>query len=461
MHTAFAFLICGLALLIWAWQAARRDHFNFFRWLPVTASVTVMAMIAIISAASISQLKSSMDWRKHTVKVILAAHTFEDNLLDLQRAMRAYTMTGDANTLATFENAGKLEPQQFDELDQLTLDNSSQQQRLKKLGDATRKLLDYDNRMIQIYKHQGADAVLKADVAGTEGRTAFGDTRDALKNFSEEEEKLLDQRDAVEQSNYRRAEQLLVAGIILAAALILFANMIASHELDFRHRAEAKLSRALTLQKAIFNSADYGIVTTNPEGIVQTFNPAAEKMLGYPAKEVIGKATPMLWRDAQEVAERAQKLSVRLGMPVRPSFEAIAKKVQFDEIDEGEWTYIRKNGTRFIASLVVTALSNETGNFTGFIGIFRDISARKNIEAEREKLIFELKEAIAQVKTLSGLIPICGWCKNVRNDKGYWSSVEQYVRARTDATFTHGICPDCQEKFKSDIARANGGKLVT
>jgi hypothetical protein len=61
---------------------------------------------------------------------------------------------------------------------------------------------------------------------------------------------------------------------------------------------------------------------------------------------------------------------------------------------------------------------------------------------------------LAEVKTLSGLIPICGWCKNVRNDSGYWQSVEQYVRARTDASFTHGICPDCREKMKTEIAKA-------
>src|SRR5439155_6634673 len=112
-----------------------------------------------------------------------------------------------------------------------------------------------------------------------------------------------------------------------------------------------------------------------------------------------------------------------------------------------------KDHSRFIASLVITALADQTGNFTGYLGIFRDISLRKSLEGEREKLILELKNALTEVKTLSGLIPICGWCKNVRNDSGYWQSVEQYVHAHTEATFTHGICPECKEKFKAD-ARA-------
>lgn len=227
-----------------------------------------------------------------------------------------------------------------------------------------------------------------------------------------------------------------------------------------RRHAEGNLSRALAVQKAILNSADYGIVTTDPEGIIQTFNPAAERLLGYSAKEIIGRETPLLWRDPQEIAERAASLSKRLGRPVKATFDAVAAKVQFEEINDGEWTFIRKDGKKFIASLVVTALADHTGNFTGFIGIFRDISARKALEADREKLIYELKEALAQVKTLSGLIPICGWCKNVRNDSGYWQTVEQYVKSHAEVTFTHGMCPDCQKKFKADIERSNGGKLV-
>jgi hypothetical protein len=88
----------------------------------------------------------------------------------------------------------------------------------------------------------------------------------------------------------------------------------------------------------------------------------------------------------------------------------------------------------------------------------RDITERKQHEAEREKLITELKAALAEVKTLSGMIPICGWCKSVRSDQGYWQSVEQYVRSHTDATFSHGMCPSCTEKFKADILKGNPAK---
>lgn len=68
---------------------------------------------------------------------------------------------------------------------------------------------------------------------------------------------------------------------------------------------------------------------------------------------------------------------------------------------------------------------------------------RKAAEVDRERLIGELKQALAEVKTLSGLIPICARCKKVRDDRGFWSQVEAYVQRHSRATFSHGLCPDC------------------
>ncbi len=68
---------------------------------------------------------------------------------------------------------------------------------------------------------------------------------------------------------------------------------------------------------------------------------------------------------------------------------------------------------------------------------------------ERNKMVRELQDALAKVKTLSGMIPICAWCRKVRNDKGFWDQVEAYIESRSNATFTHGICPECAAKFQA------------
>jgi DNA-binding response OmpR family regulator len=72
-------------------------------------------------------------------------------------------------------------------------------------------------------------------------------------------------------------------------------------------------------------------------------------------------------------------------------------------------------------------------------------------EMEQERLIRQLREALAEVKPLKGLIPICAWCKNIRDDEGYWQRLEAYLAKHTDAVFTHGICPACYEKHKKEI----------
>lgn len=91
------------------------------------------------------------------------------------------------------------------------------------------------------------------------------------------------------------------------------------------------------------------------------------------------------------------------------------------------------------------------GQFLGLRGATRDITERKRLEAERERLIQELTQALAEVKALSGLLPICSSCKKVRDDQGYWKQIEAYLTEHSEATFTHGLCPDCARAFRDEI----------
>jgi DNA-binding response OmpR family regulator len=79
--------------------------------------------------------------------------------------------------------------------------------------------------------------------------------------------------------------------------------------------------------------------------------------------------------------------------------------------------------------------------------------ALREKEREQQKLILELQEALAEIKTLRGLIPICAWCRKVYDDEGYWNQLEAYISKHTDAVFSHGICPECAEKYKAEIEK--------
>jgi len=89
---------------------------------------------------------------------------------------------------------------------------------------------------------------------------------------------------------------------------------------------------------------------------------------------------------------------------------------------------------------------------TFVMGVSRDITDRKQAEEHRDKLIEELKKALSEVKTLQGFLPICSHCKRIRDDKGYWNQIEAYIKAHSNADFTHGICPQCAKKLYPGLA---------
>jgi len=82
----------------------------------------------------------------------------------------------------------------------------------------------------------------------------------------------------------------------------------------------------------------------------------------------------------------------------------------------------------------------------------REETARRRAQEEREKVVQELSKALANVKTLSEMLPSCSSCRKIRDDKGYWSQIEEYVRKHTDTEFTHGICPDCVRTLYPEVA---------
>ncbi len=110
-----------------------------------------------------------------------------------------------------------------------------------------------------------------------------------------------------------------------------------------------------------------------------------------------------------------------------------------------ELCIIRKDGTEVPIELT-SAYTTYQGKWAN-VAFIHDITERKKTEIEREKLIKDLEASLEKIQTLGGLIPICAWCKKIRDDKGYWESVEAYIGKHTKAEFTHGMCPECAEKY--------------
>jgi PAS domain S-box-containing protein len=159
-----------------------------------------------------------------------------------------------------------------------------------------------------------------------------------------------------------------------------------------RKQAEEALIKAGALQNAIFNSANFSSIATDANGVIQIFNVGAERMLGYAAADVMNKITPADISDPQEVIVRAEALSVELGTPIMPGFEALVFKASRGIEDIYELTYIRKDGSRFPAVVSVTALRDAQGGIIGYLLIGTDNTARQQVEEERMKLDQRLRD---------------------------------------------------------------------
>ncbi len=139
---------------------------------------------------------------------------------------------------------------------------------------------------------------------------------------------------------------------------------------------------ALSRQQAVQDGTTFSVIATSPEGLIEMFNAGAERMLGYSAAEMVGRQTPALIHVAEEVVARAAELSLELRRKIEPGFEVFVALTRLNKTEDREWTYVRKDGTRVPVLLSVTALRGAGGVITGFLGIARDITVRKQAEAE-------------------------------------------------------------------------------
>jgi len=164
-----------------------------------------------------------------------------------------------------------------------------------------------------------------------------------------------------------------------------------------RKHAEDALVKAGALQSAIFNSANFSSIATDANGVIQIFNVGAERMLGYTAAEVMNKITPAEISDPQEVIARAEALSVELGTPITPGFEALVFKASRGIEDIYELTYIRRDGSRFPAVVSVTALRDAQNAIIGYLLIGTDITERKQAEETAQAALLAKSQFLANM----------------------------------------------------------------
>lgn len=223
------------------------------------------------------------------------------------------------------------------------------------------------------------------------------------------------------------ANVLLIAGItpraidpmpfaLLLTGLLLWWSVFRYHLLDL----------APVARNIFVDLMPEGMVAIDTQGRIIDINPAMVDLIGVQANRVIGlpiREVLKPWQDLVEGFRAETNLQTEIAIGHR----------QFD--------------------LLIRPLTNHQGELRGRLIVLHDITQRKAMATEREKLIETLQEALSQVKRLSGLLPICASCKKIRDDSGYWHDVAVYVRDHSEAEFSHSICPECRHSLYEGYAK--------
>ncbi len=200
-------------------------------------------------------------------------------------------------------------------------------------------------------------------------------------------------------------------------------------------RLYEEANRLRAFNENIVRSIGEGIAIIDVDGRIIFMNPRGATIIDSTPEELIGQN----WRSfiAPETMARTEAEAAKRPQGIAGQYETFA---------------LHRDG-RQIPLIVSSRPLFEGERFVGTLAAFVDITERKRAEEERERLIAELKEALANIKTLKGLIPICASCKKIRTDEGFWQQVEVYIRDHSEVEFSHGLCPDCLKKLYPEFAR--------
>ena len=192
-----------------------------------------------------------------------------------------------------------------------------------------------------------------------------------------------------------------------------------------------------------FYFASIGTALVAADGTWLEVNPVLCELVGYSRLELLNKTFQELTHpdDVEKDLVLLQQL--------------LDGKIRTYEMEK---RYQHKQGHTIWVMLSMSLARSAAGKPLYFIAQVRDISERKRTEAELEQVrqslaarVEELEAALAEVKTLQGILPICSYCKNIRDDKNYWMKVEDYITHHTEALFSHAICPKCYERLLAEF----------
>ncbi|MBA2706275.1 MAG: PAS domain S-box protein, partial [Gemmatimonadaceae bacterium] len=364
-------------------------------------ALTFFLALCLLAVARFVAYQTTVRYVTHTerasetLSALLALHGIEDAVFQADAAQRNYVRTSDESFPQAYQTAKRDLAQHLTNVRQLDRDDTYILERLGEVERLGTQKVEVSGEIIDLHRR---GEVAEVNEQTRSPRNRIGPIRTLLSDLKRHDNEELASYNHAMRGARRRGTTAAVIITLIDFAILTLGFIALNRYATARRDAEESLLKTTAVQQAIFDAADYSIISCAADGTIQTFNRAAERWLGYEAFELIRRSTPEVFHDAHEIALRAAQLTRELGRPVSADFETFVAKARLGMPDEREWTYVRKDGSRFPVLLSITAIRDVAGRITGFLGIASDLSERHRF-AQELKHAKESAEASSRAKS--------------------------------------------------------------
>jgi PAS domain S-box-containing protein len=346
--------------------------------------LTVAGMILLLVAGLLYRNGRSFveasEWVSHTHEVLAELEATLSSLAEAQTATRGFIITGQEAFLEPYRAAAPAARAELDRLKWLTSDNPDQQRRVTMLEKAVSEKLESLQKNIDLRKQKGFEAAQQRVATGI-GSQEMNQVRILISEMKQEEEDLLRRRTQDFQSSTRNTTTTFLCVIFLEFLLLGVVYYVLRRDIAERQRANKALQESEERFRLLVDGVrDYAVLMLDPTGHISSWNQGAERIKGYKADEILGRHFSCFYPPED----------VRSG---KTEYE-LQRAISEGRYEEEGWR-VRKDGSRFWADVVITALTDGEGRLRGFSKVTRDISERRQVEQllqeseERHRKLFD------------------------------------------------------------------------
>src|ERR1700678_3094409 len=400
------------------------------------SAILTLLVVGVISYHAMEVSSESDRWVRHTHEVLESLQDLLSSMQDLEASSRGFVLTGKESYLETYRASISRTEQEKTIVASLTADNPARRLQIPKLERLAAQKIQLAERVIDLRRTKGLEAAVDA-IQNGEGQRIMEDYREVIREMEDDEQRLLVLRDAVAKRRLNQTRGVLILGTLLGLLVAVAAGWSVQRDSSQRLFAEEALRESEERYRMLLDGVEvYAIFMMDPQGQILSWNAGAERIKGYSAEEIIGHNFSCFF--PPEDIERG-----------RP--EEVLRMTAASGRREEQGMRVRKDGSRFLASVTFTALRDSAGNLRGFSEFSHDLSESEESGAKYRGLLEAAPDAMVVVNQAGEIVLL-----NVRAEKQFGYSRDELIGQQVKNIIPEGFA----ERLIADGTRSAAEALA-